>query len=127
VSSKGSGIFVGIPIAHLTGNIRHSAVTPTGSDGCAQQIRIFPSASGSNGSGWWRTVPDSSAVSQVWHTPVRQDHRGRVARFGEVEQAGTAWPPGCREPASGGLNFRSGARWPRRARANSENVAAQKT
>ena len=43
--------------------------------GRQQQISASPFAGGSSGSGSYSTLPDISAVSQVWQTPVRQDHR----------------------------------------------------
>ena len=42
----------------------HRSITMS-SAGCEQQIRMFPSAGRSRGSGSYRTVPDSSAVSQL--------------------------------------------------------------
>src|SRR5215217_8088895 len=52
----------------------HRSMT-TPSVGRALQINTFPSAGGSSGSGSYWMAPDSMAVSQVWHTPVRQDQR----------------------------------------------------
>src|SRR5262249_11035210 len=43
--------------------------------GCEQQISRLPSAGGSTGSGEYVTEPDSSPLSQLWHTPVRHDQR----------------------------------------------------
>ena len=42
--------------------------------GREQQISASPCAGGSSGSGSYSTSPPISAVSQVWQTPVRQDH-----------------------------------------------------
>src|SRR5215469_2483147 len=42
--------------------------------GRLQQISAPPFAGGSSGSGLYSTSPAISAVSQVWQTPVRQDH-----------------------------------------------------
>ena len=36
---------------------------------------MLPVAGGSSGSGSYWTVPPINADSQVWHTPVRHDHR----------------------------------------------------
>src|SRR5207248_956664 len=42
--------------------------------GRLQQISASPRAGGSSGSGSYSKSPEISAVSQVWQTPVRQDH-----------------------------------------------------
>src|SRR6266540_3042846 len=38
-------------------------------------MSALPSAGASTGSGWYTTVPETSAVSHVWQTPVRHDQR----------------------------------------------------
>src|SRR6516164_8758719 len=43
--------------------------------GRAQQIKRFPAAGGSSGSGSYVTDPETNPHSQVWQTPVRQDQR----------------------------------------------------
>src|SRR6202030_537462 len=52
----------------------HKSIT-TSPSGCEQQISTLPSAGASIGSGRYLTVPPTRLVSQVWQTPVRQDHR----------------------------------------------------
>src|SRR5262245_61288910 len=47
----------------------------TSSRGREQQINRFPAAGGSSGSGSYFTDPEINPHSQVWQTPVRQDHR----------------------------------------------------
>src|SRR5829696_2836270 len=42
--------------------------------GWLQQINARPSSGGSSGSGEYTTSPSTSPHSQVWQTPVRQDH-----------------------------------------------------
>src|SRR5262245_61198181 len=56
-----------MPVHH-----RSSTTSPRGRQ---QQISAPPFAGGSSGSGSYSTSPAISAVSQVWQTPVRQDHR----------------------------------------------------
>ena len=43
--------------------------------GREQQIRTLPCAGISSGSGEYATPPDTSPLSQLWHTPLRHDHR----------------------------------------------------
>src|SRR3984893_15631363 len=43
--------------------------------GDEQQISAMPSAGGSMGSGEERSRPSIKPLSQLWHTPVRHDHR----------------------------------------------------
>src|SRR5215470_6053172 len=54
--------------------VSHKSRT-TSPQGREQQISASPFAGGSSGSGSYPTSPAISAVSQVWQTPVRQDHR----------------------------------------------------
>ena len=42
--------------------------------GVEQQRSKFPSAGGSSGSVVYETDPETSPLSQLWQTPVRQDH-----------------------------------------------------
>ena len=48
--------------------------------GREQHTRRFPGAAGSRGSGAYETTPSSRPVSQVWHTPVRHDHRTETSQ-----------------------------------------------
>src|SRR5271165_1991087 len=45
------------------------------SPGREQQIKRFPAAGGSSGSGSYFTDPEINPHSQAWQTPVRQDQR----------------------------------------------------
>src|SRR6266702_2353603 len=58
----------------ILASVRHRSriTSPRGRE---QQISASPVAGGSSGSGSYSTLPAISAVSQVWQTPVRQDHR----------------------------------------------------
>src|SRR6516164_3810726 len=47
----------------------------TSSRGREQQIKRFPAAAGSSGSGSYFSDPEINPHSQVWQTPVRQDQR----------------------------------------------------
>src|SRR5215467_3386612 len=61
------GLRILAPVRH-----RSRITSPRGRE---QQISASPFAGGSSGSGSYSTSPAISAVSQVWQTPVRQDHR----------------------------------------------------
>src|SRR4029434_8224978 len=55
----------------MSAHHRSRATSPRGRQ---QQTRASPFGGGSSDSGSYSTSPEISAVSQVWQTPVRQDH-----------------------------------------------------
>src|SRR5208282_2325119 len=80
------------------GASRHKSMT-TSPSGCEQQINTLPSAGISIGSGRYLTVPATRLVSQVWQTPVRQDHRvGTSHASASSSRLGNAAPQGTFKP-----------------------------
>jgi len=72
--------------------------------GRLEQISTLPSAGGSAGSVVYPTSPESSAVSQVWHTPVI----GFATRTAARRVASLAWARAL-TPAAAGLAARGRA------------------
>lgn len=86
-------------IRHLLAEIPGQRSNAISDWGVEQQIKTVPSAGRSRGSGEYWTLPPIIPVSQVWHTPTRQDHltgtshaSANSRRLANLESQGTVSP-----------------------------------